>query len=97
MNDERPPPTVTYWAISVLSSRTNWFNAASLFVAVLSLTDVLVLIPARFLPLQAACVAIVNLWLRTITVRPVALIAPGTTKAVDVAKLSPPDPPVVTD
>ena len=94
---DTPAPVVQYWAISVLSSRTVWFNAANLFVAMASLTEVITLIPVRYMPLQAAIVAVVNVWLRTITVRPVALSAPGTTKAVDVAKLSPPAPPVVSD
>ena len=91
-------PTVRYWAISVLSSRTVWFNAANLIVAVLSLTEVVTLIPMRYMPLQAAFMAVVNVWLRTVTVRPVALIAPGTTKAVEVEKIGPPAPiPVVSD
>jgi len=42
-------------------------------------------------------VAIANMGLRYLTVRPVALIAPGTTMPIAVAKLSPPDPPVVGD
>lgn len=93
----RPPPTVTYWAISVLSSRTVWFNAANFLVAGLSLTEVVTLIPPRFLSLQVALVAMINLYLRTVTTRPVAFIAPGETKPIAVAKISPPDPPVVTD
>ncbi len=93
----RPPPTVTYWAISVLSSRTVWFNSANFLVAALSLTEVVTLIPPRFLSLQAAVVALINVYLRTVTTRPVALIAPGETKPVAVPKIAPPDPPVVSD
>lgn len=89
--------TRTYYAISLFSSRTFWFNAANFLLAVLSLTEVATLIPQRFLSLQLAVVGIVNVWLRTVTVRPVAIIAPGETKAVVVQKLSPPDPPIVTD
>jgi len=92
-----PQPTVTYWAVSVFSSRTMWFNAANLVLAALSLTEVATLIPPRFLPLQLAAVAFINMWLRQATVRPVALIAPGETKAVAVPKIDPPAPPGVTD
>ncbi len=105
--DPRPPPTlplsstpqtVTYWAVSVLSSRTMWVNAAALLVAVLSLTDVVVLVTPRFLPTYTALMAVLNLALRMGTVRPVALIPVGETKAVAVAKITPPEkPPLVTD
>jgi len=93
----RPPPTVTYWAISLFSSRTFWWNAANGILALLSLTEVTSIIPPRFLSLQIAVAAAVNLYLRTVTVRPVAFIAPGGTQPVTVAKVGPPDPPTVTD
>ena len=81
----RPAPAhVTYFAISLFSSRTFWFNAANLLLASLSLTEVVTLIPLRFMPLQAAVVAMVNMWLRSITVRPAVLIPPGATVAVAV-------------
>jgi hypothetical protein len=95
--DDSTAPAVTYWAISLFSSRTFWWNAANGLLALLSLTEVTTLIPPRFLSLQLAIVATVNLYLRTVTVRPVALIAPGTTIPVEVAKIGPPPPPVVTD
>ena len=85
-----PQPTVTYYAVSIFSSRTFWANTAALIVGVLSATDVVPIIPARFLPMSTALVAALNIWLRTITVRPVALIAPGDTKPVEVAKIEPP-------
>jgi len=85
-----PPVTVKYWSISVLSSRTMWFNAANFLVAVLSLTEVVTLIPPRYMPVQAAVVAIGNMWLRTLTVRPTAFTLPGTTTAVAVPRLTPP-------
>jgi hypothetical protein len=88
--------TRTYFAISILNSRTFWFNAANLFLAITSLTEVATLIPARFLPVQLALVAIVNVWLRTVTVRPVVLAAPGTVTPVAVQKLDPPSA-LVTD
>jgi len=89
--------TRTYFAISILSSRTFWFNAANLCVAVLSLTEIVVLIPPRYMPLQAALVAIANMYLRTVTVRPAAFIAPGTSTPVTVPKIDPPPPATLTD
>lgn len=93
-------PVVTYWAISFANSKT--FQANSLFVLaalapILALPDVVALVPPRFMLIFVAVVAVVNMYLRTQTVRPVALIPPGETKAVAVLKLSPPAPPVVTD
>jgi hypothetical protein len=101
MNDDpRPPPvvapTVTYFAVSIFSSRTFWLNTAALFVAVSSLTEVVTIIPIRFMPLFSACVAIANVYLRTVTVRPAAFIAPGETVGVQVEKIGPPPPPMVT-
>lgn len=91
------PPQVTYWAISIFSSRTFWVNAAALIVAVLSATEVITIIPLRWLPLSTALVAALNIYLRTVTVRPVAFIAPGNTAPIAVARIDPPSPPVITD
>lgn len=82
-----PEPQVTYWAISILSSRTFWVNTAAFVLAALSLSDVTAVIPSRFLPLEGAAVALLNLYLRTTTVRPVAFIAPGTTLPIQVPKI----------
>jgi len=82
-----PPASVTYWAISVLSSRTMWLNSAAFLVALLSATDVLTIIPAKHLPLVTALVAGLNLYLRTMTVRPVAFIAAGATLPITVSRL----------
>jgi hypothetical protein len=92
-----PRPTVTYWAISIFSSRIFWLNAAALIVGLLSATDILAVIPARFLPLAQALVAGLNIALRLGTVRPAALIAPGTTAPVLVPMIDPPAPALVTD
>jgi hypothetical protein len=92
-----PPPQVTYWAISILSSRTFWLNAAAFVLAALSLSDVTAVIPVRFLPLEGAAVAMLNLYLRTMTVRPVAFIAPGTTLPIQVPRIGPVPPPAVRD
>ena len=97
MTDTSTPETRTYWAVSMLSSRTFWFNTASLLLASLQLTEIVTLIPVKYLPLQAAVVAVINVWLRSITVRPALFIAPGTTAPVAVPKISPPPPATVTD
>lgn len=91
------PQTVTYFAISLFSSRTFWWNAANFALAALSLSDVTALIPPRYLSLQVAVVAMVNLWLRSITVRPAVIMAPGNVQPVTVAKLPGAVTPVVTD
>lgn len=90
-------PQVTYFAVSLFSSRTFWVNTAALVITLLSATDVVAIIPARLVPYSTALIASLNIWLRTITVRPVALIAPGTTKPIAVARIDPPPPPTVTD
>jgi uncharacterized membrane protein len=87
--------TITAYARSVFNSRTMWFNVANFIVAALSMTEVLTIIPAKYLPMQMAIVALVNLWLRLNTVRPVALIAPGTTLPVQLPRLDPPAQSVI--
>jgi hypothetical protein len=94
---EPAPPVVTYYAVSVFSSRTFWVNLAAGLVAILSATEIVTIIPLRLLPASTALIAALNIGLRMITVRPVALIVPGTTKPIQVAKVGPPPPPVVTD
>ena len=90
-------PTVTYWAVSILTSRTAQFAGLTVLLGILSLPEVLALIPLRFMPLLLAIVGVVNLILRKLTVRPVAFIAPGETHPVEVPKIDPPAPPGVTD
>lgn len=97
MSPTPTPATVEYFGISLFSSRTFWFNAVNLFVLSLSLNEVIAIIPPRYLGLQLAVVTVGNMWLRSITVRPAVLIAPGSTAAVLVPKLDPPDPPAITD
>lgn len=81
--------TVQYHAISIFQSRTFWWNVLALVVALLSMTEVASLIPAEYLSIYSAVVAIANIALRKVTVRPVALIAPGTTSVVAVERLGP--------
>jgi hypothetical protein len=90
-------PTVTYFAVSVLSSRTLWVAVGTVLVGILALPDVVAIIPLRYLPMVTALIGAVNFALRLATVRPVAFIAPGATQAVSVAKVGPPSPPLVTD
>lgn len=96
MTDEARP-TVKYWAISVLSSRTTWLSAAAFVYAVSSMPEVTRVVPLRYMPTLMALGAIAAFYLRTQTVRPVAFIRPGTTKAVEVDKIGPPPPAAVTD
>ena len=90
-------PQVTYWAISLFSSRTFWVNAAVFLVAVSSLNEVTTVVPERYLPALGALVAVANVYLRMATVRPAALIAPGSTQPISVKRIDPPSPPMVTD
>lgn len=94
---ETPPRTVTYFAISLFSSRTFWVNAAALLVAASSLTEVTTLVPPRFVPLLGAAVAMANIYLRMQTQRPAVLIKPGETQPVQVVRIGPPPPSTVTD
>ena len=103
----RPPPTVTYWAISVANSKTMITNG------IVGLTSLLTLaLPLRALPEVTkfvatfsprvliafiAFMAMANMYIRTQTQRPVAFIAPGTTTPVSVPKIDPPPPATVTD
>lgn len=89
--------TVTYFAVSILSSRTAQFATLTFLVGILSLPEVLALVPLKYMPLLLAAVGIINLGLRKLTVRPVAFIAPGDVQRTTVAKVGPPDPPASTD
>jgi hypothetical protein len=91
------PPTVQYYAVSLFSSRTFYVNLAAGLVAILSATEIVTIIPLKYLPTSTALIAALNIGLRMSTVRPVALIPPGDTKPVEVKKIGPPDPPTVTD
>jgi len=93
-----PAPTVVYArAVSILNSRTFYVNALALLVAIIVLPEVGSLVPERFVPIYSALLAISNIVLRVVTVRPVALIKPGAVKIVEIPKIDPPAPPAVTD
>lgn len=94
-----PPPTVTYWAQSVFDSRTMLVNAgillatlAALVAPFLALPEVAAAVPPRYALSFVALTAVVNLVLRTRTVRPVAFIPVGETAPVAVPRLDPPPP-----
>ena len=90
-------PQVTYWSISIFNSRTFWMNAVAFVVAVLSLSEIVTIIPATWMGTYTAILAILNIILRTQTVRPASFIAPGTAQPVQVDRIAPPKPPAVTD
>jgi len=89
--------TRTYYAISLLSSRTFWVAVVTTVIGLSAEPEIVALIPLSYLPRVLIVVGLANMVLRRITVRPAVLIAPGTTQAVDVPKIGPPDPPVVSD
>jgi uncharacterized membrane-anchored protein len=85
-------PTVTYFAVSVLSSRTLWVAVGTVLVGILALPDVVAVIPLRYLPIVTAIIGAINFGLRLVTVRPVVFAAPGTLTPVQLPKLDPPAP-----
>jgi len=96
----QPPvtqPVVYARAVSILSSRTFYVNALALLVAIIVLPEVGGLVPERFVPIYSALLAISNIILRIVTVRPVAMIAPGDVKVVEIPKIDPPAPAKLGD
>lgn len=82
--------TQTYYAKSLWSDPQNLASIASMAVGVLALPEVTAIIPVRFMPAILAVSAVLSLVLRITTgVRPVANIAPGEVKPVEVDKLKP--------
>jgi hypothetical protein len=77
--------TQTAYAKSAFSDPSNIIN----FVALaLMMPEIREIMPPRFIPVVAAIVALANLALRTLLVtHPVAVIAPGQVKPVEVKKL----------
>jgi hypothetical protein len=77
--------TQTAYAKSALSDPSNIINFIALALMMPEVRDI---IPAHFIPLVAAIVALANLALRTLLVtHPVAMIAPGQVVPVEVKKL----------
>jgi hypothetical protein len=95
---KEPNERVQYWAVSIFNSRTAQLNTVIFLIDVLSLTEVVSIIPVRYLPMYNALIPILNIGMRMLTVRPVALIAPGLTQPVSIKKIGPPkEAPPVTD
>lgn len=80
--------TVNYRAKSVAVSKTEIINAIVALVALLGSPQISAMLgPGAFVYVTIA-VAVLNMVLRLLTVRPVAFVAPGQTKAVPVEKLA---------
>lgn len=80
--------TVNYRAKSVLTSKTEVVNAIMALVALLGSSQISAMLgPGAFVYVTIA-VAVLNMILRLLTVRPVAMIMPGETKPVAVPKLA---------
>jgi len=89
--------TRTYWAVSLFSSRTFWAAVLTAAIGLSAEPEILALIPLGWLPRILIGVGLANMVLRKLTVRPVAIIAPGKTTPIEVKSISPPDPPLVSD
>lgn len=99
-----PAPVVYARAVSFLNSRTIWLNAMALLIVVgpavvqvLSSEEVVAVIPAKYMPTVQALLATLNITLRFLSVRPIAMIGAGDVKVVEIPKIDPPKPPTVTD
>jgi hypothetical protein len=77
----------TYYAKSIFVSQTFWINLLMALVAILQSSDVITILPPKYIPLTTGFIAIANIILRLYTVRPAAIIAPGNTEAVKVESL----------
>ena len=82
----------TYVAQSIFVSKTFWATAAALLIAILEQQNVINVIPPAVMPYVSAVLAVANVALRFSSVRPVAMVAPGSVKAVEVPMLPEPRP-----
>ena len=78
----------TYVAKSILMSSTLWVNLLTITMTILEAEDVTNVLPPGALKYVPVALAIINIILRTFTVRPVALIPPSQTKRVQVESLT---------
>jgi hypothetical protein len=88
---------VEYFGISILSSRTFWAAVCTLVIGLVAEPEVVALIPLAWLPRIIIVVGLLNMVLRKLTVRPASFAAPGTATPVEVVRIGPPPPPVVSD
>lgn len=78
---------VMYRADSVFTSKTMWANLAALMIAILGLPQLRELFGDNTDAVAMGVTALLNIGLRWMTVRPVALVPPGDSKPVAVEKL----------
>jgi hypothetical protein len=100
--DALPPTaqTVQYYGYSFLLSKTFWFGLATAAAGVLSLPAVAALLPSfiaplipeRYLPAVLSIVGFLVIYLRTLSIRPIAAVWPSEVVPVDVPKIGPPPP-----
>lgn len=90
--------TVTYWAISILNSKTFWVAVITSLVGLAAEPEIVALIPLSYLPRVLIAVGLANMVLRKLTKRPVVLLAaPFATVPVEVKRIGPPTPAVLED
>lgn len=80
--------TVNYRAKSIVVSKTMIFNVLAIAAAVLASGEFRELLGPNAMVYVVQATAIVNMILRVYSVRHVAFVAPGQTKAVPVQKLT---------
>lgn len=108
ISESRPPPTVTYWAISILNSKTFWVGVATTMFGLWSDPEIRGLVepllplvvqsvvPLAYLPRVLTVLGIVIVILRKFTQRPVVVrAAPFAVTPVEVPRLGPPQPPPI--
>lgn len=89
MPDPLAPATQTAYARSMFSDPTNITLALTVFIAILADPQVVAIIPLWLLPKLTALAAAIGVYLRTVKgTNPVAVIAPGQVRPVEVPKLT---------
>jgi len=80
--------TITAYSKSLWTDPTNLASAGAVLVGLLALPEVSSLIPAAWMPKILALSGAINFLLRTFNAtRPVAAIAPGQVKPVEISKI----------
>jgi hypothetical protein len=74
-------------AKSIFVSKTFWFNAITMVIAMLEATDVINVLPPNTMKYVAAFIAAGNIVLRRITDTPVRVMAPNTVMTVPTPKV----------
>jgi hypothetical protein len=85
---ETPTPSVTYFAQSILVSKTFWINVGITILAIAEAKDVINVLPPGVMKYVPSVVAVINILLRRTTSRPVRfMLKPGNSQPVLVKKL----------